>query len=59
MFEQIEQGDNQGGTAIIIVPELFQGRFFVFFFKILWRKIVIRRKCRINYETGAVYYESK
>ncbi|OKQ00136.1 hypothetical protein A3849_00045 [Paenibacillus sp. P46E] len=36
-------GDNQGGTAIIIVPEFIQGRFFVF----------------NNYETGAVHDESK
>ncbi|WP_379160228.1 hypothetical protein [Paenibacillus sp. sgz5001063] len=28
--EFTDHGDNQGGTAIIIVPEFIQGRFFVF-----------------------------
>ncbi|AIQ73188.1 hypothetical protein BSK66_21165 [Paenibacillus odorifer] len=27
------QGDNQGGTAILIVPELFRGVFLFLFFR--------------------------
>ncbi|AIQ28419.1 MULTISPECIES: hypothetical protein [Paenibacillus] len=56
-----EQGDNQGGTAIIIVPESNSGAFFVFDFSgNFWGNNEISgQSAALNDETGAVHDESK